>query len=302
MAKIITVFGVTGNQGGSVARAMITDSKFKVRTAVRDISFPTATEFKQLGAEVVVADYNDIDSLRKALSGADGCFIVTNTDFTDPECLHQEIREGKNVADACRAEGVKHIAFSTQLSARESVGTEARHMDAKAAIHKYMQNLALPVTGIVVPFYYENLLGFFKPESVGGNEWRLRIPAIGQSIFDIISVNDVGAIVHSVFLDPQQFINKTIHPSGDKKKVREIADILSKHLRPKLITDGQMTYAEFKSLRHFSGAADIANQFDFISKKFQCGDMEFTTKLNPGVKNFEQWVIANKDALHRICQ
>jgi len=55
--KIITVFGATGAQGGSVVKALLTDPKTKaewhVRAVTRDVTKPSAQALKDLGAEPV---------------------------------------------------------------------------------------------------------------------------------------------------------------------------------------------------------------------------------------------------------
>lgn len=57
MAKLITVFGATGNQGGSVIRAILADPKlkgeFNIRGVTRDLSKPAAEELKKMGVELV---------------------------------------------------------------------------------------------------------------------------------------------------------------------------------------------------------------------------------------------------------
>jgi uncharacterized protein YbjT (DUF2867 family) len=57
MSKLITVFGATGNQGGSVIEQLLCDSKlsqeFKVRGITRDTSKPVARELANRGVELV---------------------------------------------------------------------------------------------------------------------------------------------------------------------------------------------------------------------------------------------------------
>lgn len=57
MAKLITVFGATGQQGGSVIRAILQDDtlskEFKVRGITRDISKPAAQALLKQGVELV---------------------------------------------------------------------------------------------------------------------------------------------------------------------------------------------------------------------------------------------------------
>ena len=57
MSKIITVFGATGKQGGSVVRAILADpilsKEFKVRAVTRDTGKPAAKDLAAKGAVVV---------------------------------------------------------------------------------------------------------------------------------------------------------------------------------------------------------------------------------------------------------
>jgi uncharacterized protein YbjT (DUF2867 family) len=57
MSKIITVFGATGNQGGSVITQLLKDNKllqeYKIRGITRDTSKPAAQELAKKGIEVV---------------------------------------------------------------------------------------------------------------------------------------------------------------------------------------------------------------------------------------------------------
>lgn len=61
MSKILTVFGATGNQGGSVVKAVLGDaslrSVFKIRAVTRDVTKPAALELAAKGAEVISVRY-----------------------------------------------------------------------------------------------------------------------------------------------------------------------------------------------------------------------------------------------------
>jgi uncharacterized protein YbjT (DUF2867 family) len=58
MAKVITVFGATGQQGGSVIRTILQDEnlskEFKIRGVSRDLSKPQSQALASQGVELVL--------------------------------------------------------------------------------------------------------------------------------------------------------------------------------------------------------------------------------------------------------
>ncbi|UKZ64965.1 uncharacterized protein TrAtP1_006169 [Trichoderma atroviride] len=62
MSKTITVFGATGNQGGSVVQAILADAvlskEFKVRGVTRDVNKPNAQKLASMGVELVTVRFN----------------------------------------------------------------------------------------------------------------------------------------------------------------------------------------------------------------------------------------------------
>jgi uncharacterized protein YbjT (DUF2867 family) len=57
MSKLLTVFGATGRQGGSVIRTVLADSslskQFKIRGITRDVSKPDAKALADKGVEMI---------------------------------------------------------------------------------------------------------------------------------------------------------------------------------------------------------------------------------------------------------
>jgi uncharacterized protein YbjT (DUF2867 family) len=70
--KVIAVIGSTGLQGKSVTKSLLADGSFKVRAITRNANSDAARELRDLGADVVVADLEHIESLKNALRGAYG--------------------------------------------------------------------------------------------------------------------------------------------------------------------------------------------------------------------------------------
>jgi hypothetical protein len=78
--KIIAVVGATGAQGGGLVRTILNEanSGFVARALTRKVDSDKAKELAKLGAEVVAADLDDVESLKRAFAGAYGAFLLTN--------------------------------------------------------------------------------------------------------------------------------------------------------------------------------------------------------------------------------
>ena len=72
--KIIAVVGATGSQGGGLCRAILNDPNggFACRAITRDPAKDKAQALAAKGAELVKADLDDVESLKKAFAGAYG--------------------------------------------------------------------------------------------------------------------------------------------------------------------------------------------------------------------------------------
>ena len=71
--------GATGAQGGGLARAILGDPNggFAVRAMTRDVNSDKAKELAKRGAEVVAANVDDLESMKKAFRGAHAAYCVT---------------------------------------------------------------------------------------------------------------------------------------------------------------------------------------------------------------------------------
>src|SRR5712671_6147522 len=168
--KIIAVVGSTGAQGGSLVEAILSDPNggFAARAITRDPAKDKAQALAAKGVEVVKADLDDVESLEKAFAGAYGVYGVTN--FWEHFSGEKETAQAKNIADAARAAGVKHVIWSTLEDTRKLMAPDDKrmpflqakyrvpHFDAKADADAFFQGL--PVTFLVTSFYWDNLYMF----------------------------------------------------------------------------------------------------------------------------------------------
>jgi nucleoside-diphosphate-sugar epimerase len=77
---LISVFGATGNQGGSVVRSLLQNPAFRVRALTRNPSSDAAKKLADAGAEVVGANGFSSEDMSKAFHGSWGVFVNINSD------------------------------------------------------------------------------------------------------------------------------------------------------------------------------------------------------------------------------
>ena len=172
MAKVVTVFGAHGHLGALVAKCLASDKGLVVRAVDSDGEGQYNADIAASGAQLVKCNLNDVNSIKEVLSGSEAVFIHTVSDFRKPNFLDEEIVQGRNIADACAILKINHVVFCTNLNTIKIIGVAARHLVAKAEIEEYMRYKGLPLTSLIVPCTYEDLMGLLKPEHAGmNNRW-----------------------------------------------------------------------------------------------------------------------------------
>ena len=129
--KLITVFGATGNQGGSILDIVLARPDLQEKWALRGITRdPQSSKSKALtekGVEMVKADVDDPESVKQAVSGSYGVFGVT--DFWSIMDKEREIKQGKNIFQASKEAGVKHFVWSALPYAEKITDGALKHVD-----------------------------------------------------------------------------------------------------------------------------------------------------------------------------
>ena len=196
--KIIAVFGATGRQGGSVLRALKAHGQFATRALTRD-----PKKHPNLADEVVEADLDRPETLRGALAGAHGAFLVTN--FWQPGT--NEAAQAAAVIAAAREAGVKHLIWSTLPDVEVISGGrfEVPHFTGKAKIDDLVRNAGFNSHNFVVaPFYYENLNGVMAPQVLENGTAGWSLPLDPNARVSMGDIEDLGDIVAGAFAKPDQ--------------------------------------------------------------------------------------------------
>ncbi|KAI1171798.1 NMRAL1 protein [Nemania sp. FL0916] len=210
--KIITVFGATGNQGGAVVKQFLEDPKLNttwtVRGVTRDVSKDSAKKLASQGAEVVAADLNDKDSLVKALAGSDTVYAVTN--YWEKLDMKLEEQQGRNIADAAKKVGVKHLIWSSLLDITKLTNgalSRVYHFDSKAHVEEYIRSLSPPATFMMPGFYMPNIPGGMMSKQ-GGENWVFSMPVSPQSPIPLYNPADTGKYIKAIVSNKSALLGK----------------------------------------------------------------------------------------------
>jgi uncharacterized protein YbjT (DUF2867 family) len=309
--KIIAVVGATGAQGGGLVRAIQSDSNkvFHARALTRDTHSDKAAALVGLGAEVVRADLDDLESLRVAFHGAYGAYCVTN--FWEHFSPAKEIRQAANLAEAARDAGLKHVIWSTLEDTRNWVPLhdnrmptlmekyKVPHFDAKGEANAEFTDRGVPTTFLLTSFYWDNLIKLgMGPKRDADGVLAFTLP-MGDKPLSGIASDDIGKCAYGIFLRGKDYIGKTVGIAGQHLTGREMASALGKALGEKVRYNAIEPEA-YRALG-FPGAEDLGNMYQFKHdfNDYFCAarDVDEARGLNPELLTFDAWLAMNKDSL-----
>ncbi|MEW6185784.1 MAG: NmrA/HSCARG family protein [Thermodesulfobacteriota bacterium] len=226
MEKVkIVVCGATGTQGGAVLQNALKHPQWEVVALSRNPEGEQAGMIKRQGATVKKGDLDDRQSLAEAYRGADYVFGVTQPWSPDYKKCHpeQEVRQGKNIVEACLTNGVKHLVMSSAAHVVEG-RTGIPHVDSKLDVEEYVQASGLSYTFLRPAQFMDNVGASFFPVKKG----VIRGFIAGQVRVPYIATHDIGAIAALVFDNPDPFSGKALDLVGDFISGHELAETLSR--------------------------------------------------------------------------
>jgi uncharacterized protein YbjT (DUF2867 family) len=308
--KIIAVVGSTGSQGGGLVRAILADPSggFAARAITRDPNKDKAKALAAKGAEVVKADIDDLESLKKAFTGAHGVYGVTN--FWEHFSGEKEKAQAKNIAEAAKAAGVKHVIWSTLEDTRKLMKADDKrmpmlqekyrvpHFDAKAEANAFFSGL--PVTYLVTSFYWDNLYMFgLAPKKGEGGQLSWTFP-MGNAKLAGIAAEDIGKVAYAIFKAGSPYVGKTVGIYGEALTIEQMGKTISKALGVGPVKYNAVEADAYRGFG-FPGADEMGNMFqvyrDFEKQVIGARSLEETRKLNPSLQSFEQFVTKQKAAI-----
>ncbi|KAG0045430.1 hypothetical protein BGZ83_009357 [Gryganskiella cystojenkinii] len=299
--QILVVFGATGNQGGSVVSTFVEDpelaKKYHIRAVTRDINKPEAKALQAKGAEVVQGDSDDAESLPRVLKGADSVFIVTVSVF-DEHLKEREFHQGRAIADAAVAAGVKQIVFSSLPHASHISHNKynVAVFDSKYKVQRYIQALPIKSTFFVPGSFMQNFKASLHPKPVGDGTFAISAPYNLTTELPLMSALDSGKWVATLVEHPDKYNGVEVSAAVRLYSMDEIVKTISK-VTGKTVKFNKISIEAYKSHLPPGAAEPLAAQYEFVTEFGYFGPetktlIEASQKLARGhLTTFEEFVV-----------
>jgi NAD(P)H dehydrogenase (quinone) len=195
MRKVL-ITGATGDTGRAAAREALKRG-LGVRAMVRGRDERAAALEKQ-GAEVVVGDFQDIDTLRAAMEGVDAAYLVYPV---QPGLINTTV----NFAQAAKEAGVSTVINLSQRSAD-------RHSKSHSCRDHFIAEQVLNWSGLAVthlrPTYFLEWLLYPWQLPLFLEKGILRLP-VGKARHAPIGAEDQGRVIAAILHSPDGHAGQT---------------------------------------------------------------------------------------------
>ena len=276
--RLILVFGATGRQGGSVAKALL-KAGWPVRSVVLNTASPASLQLRKAGVELVQGSFEDMDAIRVSMKEAYGVFSVLPGNLA----AEDEIRYGISIATIAAETGVDHFVYSSGASVGDEL-TGVPRFDAKPRIEAHVRELPIATTIVRPMIFMETLV---RP-GFGLDQGRLvSLIRPGHSI-QLTAVEDIGKFIAAVFADKTRFGDRTLKIASDRVTGHELEAIFTE------VAGRPIPYARFPD-DVLAANADLAH----MAKSLEDGplaervDLSAMREINPELLSLRSWLAGN---------
>jgi uncharacterized protein YbjT (DUF2867 family) len=304
MTTPILVTGAAGRVGavGRTVTELLLKQGKAVRAMVRTED-QRAQALRDMGAEVVVGDLLDLDSMHRAIAGCESMYFGMSV---SDDYLAATV----NAAAVAKHHGVKTFINMSQMTLAQMSITETTpspqhklHWLAEQALNWS----GLPVVHVRPTVFMENFFLLFTADSVRESD-QIRLP-LGEGKTSPVAVEDVARVLATLLADPQPHIGRIYQLTGPQSEnMHFYAEEYSKALGRTIVyqdipvspwRDGLLRRGlPIHLVNHLASMADLhrAGRYDRMS-----GDVRSLTEQEPlSVQDFVRKNVATFTASAKV--
>ncbi len=216
------IMGVTGQVGSAVADMLLSQGK-KVRVIVRNPE--KAASWRDRGAEIAIANFDDVDALQSAFRGTEGVFVINPPNFA-PEPGFPESRAFiAAIREALAAAKPARVVALSSIGAQQNTGTGL--LESLHILEEELSALSIPVAFLRAGWFMENSR-WDVPSAREGRIFSYLQPLDKE--FSLVATLDIGRTGAEV-LSQNWKGNRFIEVAGPKPySPRQLAAAFSKVL------------------------------------------------------------------------
>ena len=274
----ILVFGATGRQGGSVAKALL-KAGWPVRALVPDSTKAASLQLRNSGVELVQGSFEETKVVRTAMKDAYGVFSVLPASLA----AEDEVRHGISIADIAAETGINHFVYSSGASVGNEL-TGVPRFDAKPRIEAHIRQLDMATT-IIRPMIFMEML--VRP-GFGLEEGRLVSLIRPDHSIQLTAVEDIGRFVAAVLADKYRFGGATLKIASDRLTEHELEVAFSE------AAGRSITYERFPD-DVLAANTDLAHMAESLvdGPLAELVDLKVMREINPDLLTLRSWLAGN---------
>ncbi|KKP02169.1 hypothetical protein THAR02_05716 [Trichoderma harzianum] len=299
----VFVCGVTGTQGGAVARRLLSEN-VAVTALVRDPSSPQAQSIEALGAKLFPGNFDDSSALERALAGCTAAFLNFRPDFND---WTAELRWAKSIIAAARNAGVKHILYSSGFAVNAPERLEHWDPDSvmaivllsKQSIEKEVRDAGFNYWTILRP---GNFMANYLPPKVimygdlpQSGIWYTAL--LEETTLPMVDEDTIGRFTSAAILNPTKFTGQEIELADELLRPEQILERLSatagRQLKAEYMSDASIE--EKKSNPFILGQFAMRDMVQFV-------DMDKVQSWGVPMSSFYAFLERNKEFVKKTYQ
>ena len=219
MATNILILGASGQTGSETVR-ILTHAGFPVRVTYREHS--ELQRLREMAVEDVPADFNDVETLKKAMDGIERVFVIQPV-------VENMLDQSKNICEAAKAASVPHVIRISNMATGPDLGSDIATMHYES--DELLKGLGCNYTLIKGANYYQNM--FYSALTII-RQGHYALP-LGNATLANVDVRDIARVGAHCLVDSGHE-NKEYTVTGPEALTmhmvaRKLSKVLNKEIR-----------------------------------------------------------------------
>lgn len=219
MASNCLILGASGQTGSEVCR-ILTSAGFSTRITYREQS--ELQRLREYDIEDYAADYNDVESLKRAMDGVERVFVV--------QPVNQEmLDQSKNICEAAKAANVSHVIRISNMATGPDIQSDIANFHYES--DEMLKALGCNYTILKGANYFQNML-YSSLTIIRQSHFAL---PLGTASVSAVDVRDVALVAAHCLID-QGHENKEYTVTGPEAMTmhvvaRHLSKVIGKEVR-----------------------------------------------------------------------